>query len=48
MAGKPREEESGDSQKKQVACKSCGERFNSAAEVEQHEKNCLNRKTSGA
>jgi hypothetical protein len=29
-------------------CRSCGEKFNSLAEAEQHEKDCRNRKTSGA
>jgi hypothetical protein len=29
-------------------CNSCGEKFNSAAEAEQHEKDCRNRKSSGA
>jgi formylmethanofuran dehydrogenase subunit E len=29
-------------------CNSCGEKFNSPAEAEQHEKDCCNRKSSGA
>lgn len=31
-----------------VRCEACGERFNSPAEAEQHERNCLNRAGSGA
>ena len=29
-------------------CRSCGETFNSLEEAEQHEKDCRNRKISGA
>jgi hypothetical protein len=29
-------------------CRSCGEKFNSLEEAEQHEKDCRNRKLSGA
>ena len=29
-------------------CRSCGEKFNSLTEAEQHEKDCRNRETSGA
>lgn len=29
-------------------CRSCGEKFNSLVEAEQHEKDCRNRETSGA
>jgi hypothetical protein len=32
----------------QFPCRSCGEKFNTLAEAEQHEKDCGNRKTSGA
>ena len=37
-----------DTQEQEFTCTACGQKFNSAAEVEQHERNCLNRKTSGA
>ena len=31
---------------KEFPCRSCGEKFNSLAEAEQHEKDCRNRETS--
>jgi hypothetical protein len=35
-------------EEKEFPCRSCGEKFNSLPEAEQHEKDCRNRETSGA
>ena len=35
-------------QDEEAQCNSCGEKFNSPEEAEQHEKDCRNRKSSGA
>jgi hypothetical protein len=37
-----------DADHEEFPCRSCGEKFNTLAEAEQHEKDCRNRKTSGA
>jgi hypothetical protein len=37
-----------DADDEEFPCRSCGEKFNSLAEAEQHEKDCRNRETSGA
>jgi hypothetical protein len=48
MKNDPRVPERKDIEDKEFPCRSCGEKFNSLAEAEQHEKDCRNRKTSGA
>jgi hypothetical protein len=48
MKNDPRLPERKDVEDKEFPCRSCGEKFNSLAEAEQHEKDCRNRKTSGA
>jgi hypothetical protein len=37
-----------DANQEEFSCRSCGEKFNTLAEAEQHEKDCRNRETSGA
>ena len=44
----PRVPERTDAAEEEFPCHSCGEKFNSLAEAEQHEKDCCNRKTSEA
>jgi hypothetical protein len=48
MKNDPHVPERKDIEDKEFPCRSCGEKFNSLAEAEQHEKDCRNRKTSGA
>ena len=48
MKNDPRVPERKDAEDKEFPCRSCGEKFNSLAETEQHEKDCRNRKASGA
>jgi hypothetical protein len=48
MKNDPRVPERKDIEEKEFPCRSCGEKFNSLAEAEQHEKDCRNRETSGA
>jgi hypothetical protein len=48
MKDDPRLPERKDPEDEEFPCRSCGEKFNSLAEAEQHEKDCRNRKTSGA
>ena len=48
MKDDPRLPERSDAEDKEFPCGSCGEKFNSLAEAEQHEKDCRNRKISGA
>jgi hypothetical protein len=48
MKNDPRLPERKDVEDKEFPCRSCGEKFNSLAEAEQHEKDCRNRETSGA
>ena len=47
MKDDPHLPERPDDKDKEVQCDSCGEKFNSLAEAEQHEKDCRNRKSSG-
>lgn len=48
MKNDPRLPERTDVEDTEFPCRSCGETFNSMAEAEQHEKDCRNRKISGA
>jgi hypothetical protein len=48
MKNDPRLPERKHLEDEEFPCRSCGEKFNSLAEAEQHEKDCRNRKTSGA
>ena len=48
MKNDPRLPERKDADHDEFPCRSCGEKFNSLPEAEQHEKDCRNRKTSGA
>jgi len=48
MKNDPRVPERKDIEDKEFPCRSCGEKFNSLVEAEQHEKDCRNRETSGA
>jgi hypothetical protein len=48
MKDDPHLPERSDAQDEEFPCRSCGEKFNSLAEAEQHEKDCRNRKISGA
>jgi hypothetical protein len=48
MKNDPRVPERKDIEDREFPCRACGEKFNSLAEAEQHEKDCRNRETSGA
>ena len=48
MKNVPRVPERKDIEDEEFPCRSCGEKFNSLTEAEQHEKDCRNRETSGA
>jgi hypothetical protein len=47
MMKDPRLPERTDADEREFPCNSCGEKFNSQVEAEQHEKDCRNRKASG-